>query len=246
MSLQAKYDVWHQKVFESDPKHEDASSPWYGLVREQIGPVRGLSILEVACGRGGFLRELNRAGAKVTGCDFSGTALQVAAEKLKNEEGGCLRRLVQGDAQKLPFRDESFDVVVSCETIEHVPDARAATAEMFRVTREGGRLLLTTPNYFNLMGAYELYARIRHPNRKDDQPYDRRQWFPQIRSFVQRAGWKIVRTDGTVHQFPFVPGRSPIQLRAIERNRTVRRTISPFALHYFVVAHKNAGSTICR
>jgi len=45
--------------------------PWYRLVREQIRNVAGQRILEVACGRGGFVRELAGLGAHVTGCDFS-------------------------------------------------------------------------------------------------------------------------------------------------------------------------------
>jgi SAM-dependent methyltransferase len=147
---------------------------------------------------------------------------------------------VQGDAQGLPFSDASFDIVISCETIEHVPNPWLAMKEMYRVTRAGGRLFLTTPNYLNFMGLYELYARIAHAGRKDDQPYDRRQWFPQIRKYIRHAGWNIVRTDGTVHQFPFIPGRNPVGFPSLESNRTVRRMLSPFAYHYFVVAEKRS------
>jgi hypothetical protein len=88
------------------------------------------------------------------------------------------------------------------------------------------------------MGLYELYAKFRHPDRKGDQPFDRRQWFAQILSHVRRAGWTILRTDGTVHQFPFFPGRSPLRMEALEKNRTIRKLLSPFALHYFVMAQK--------
>lgn len=239
MNLRSEYDAWHKRVFDSDPEHEDASSPWYNLVRESLGPVAGLQILEVACGRGGFVRELAQAGALVIGCDFSGAALRVGQGKLEHLEGGASgAAFVQGDAQKLPFATASFDVVVSCETIEHIPDPGAALGEMYRVTRPGGSLLLTTPNYSNLMGLYELYAKLRYPGRQDDQPYDRRQWFLQIRGYIRQAGWNITRTDGTVHQFPFIPGRNPILLPSLEKNRSVRKLLSPFAYHYFVVARK--------
>lgn len=238
MSLRTEYDGWHERVFRADPEHEDASSPWYNLVREEIGNVAGLRVLEVACGRGGFVKELSRAGAHVTGCDLSLAALRVGHEKLRALGNGVSSALVQGDAQVLPFADDSFDIVVSCETIEHVPEVKSALREMWRVTCPGGRLLLTTPNYANLMGLYDLYARVRHPGRLDDQPFDRRQWFAQILSVVQRAGWKILRTDGTVHQFPFRPGHSPLRVNALETNRIVRKLLSPFALHYFVMAQK--------
>lgn len=238
MSLRTDYDVWHQRVFESDPEHEDASSPWYELVREQIGAVEGLRILEVACGRGGFVTELAQAGAHVTGCDFSFSALRVAHTRFTGGGAESSPTVVQGDAQCLPFADGSFDVVVSCETIEHVPDAQAATREMYRVTRAGGKLFLTTPNYANLTGLYELYARVRHTRRPIDQPFDRYQWFRQIRKCIRGAGWKILGTDGTVHQFPVMPRHHPVRWRSLESNRTVRKLLSPFALHYFVKAKK--------
>ena len=225
-------------MFEAAPEHEDASSPWYQLVRERIGKVEGLRILEVACGRGGFVSELTRAGACVTGCDFSFAALRVAGDKLARAEKRRGSGLVQGDAQNLPFADESFDLIVSCETIEHLPEVNAAVREMHRVTRLGGKLFLTTPNYSNFMGLYELYSRFRHPGKKDDQPFDRRQWFPQIEGFVRKAGWKILLTDGTVHQFPFVPGRNPIRWESVEFRRGVRKLLSPLAFHYFVMAEK--------
>ncbi len=241
MSLRTEYDVWHQRVFDADPEHEDASSPWYQLVREKLGPVAGRRILEVACGRGGFVRELAQAGARVTGCDFSGAALRVGAGKLNRlAVNRDAPPLVQGDAQNLPFAGDSFDVVVSCETIEHVPDPWAALREMYRVTRPGGRLFLTTPNYSNFMGLYELYAWIRHPGRKDGQPFDRRQWFPQIRRYVFRGGWTILHTDGAVHQFPFIPGRNPVGFPSLEKNPAIRRLLSPLAFHYFVIAEKRS------
>jgi len=55
---------------------------------------------------------------------------------------------------------------------------------------------------------------------------------------VRRAGWTILSTDGTVHQFPFIPGRNPVAFPSLERNRTLRKLLSPLAFHYFVVAEK--------
>jgi len=102
VSLRADYEVWHERVFEADPGHDDASSPWYELVREQIGVVAGLHILEVACGRGGFANELARAGACVTGCDFSFVAVSVAAAKLRAGDKDAQAAFIQGDAQNAP------------------------------------------------------------------------------------------------------------------------------------------------
>src|SRR6266404_2045743 len=241
MNLRSEYDAWHSRNFRADPENEDAASPWYRLVREQIRDVAGQRILEVACGRGGFVRELAGLGAHVTGCDFSLAALSVGAKRLHALNHSGASAFVQGDAQALPFADQSFDIVVSCETIEHLPEVQTALREMWRVTRPGGKFFLTTPNYANLMGLYELYARVRHPRRKDDQPFDRRQWFLQIRRWVTNAGWTILRSDGTVHQLPIVPGHNPIDLSFLESTLFLRKILSPFAYHYFLYAEKSDG-----
>jgi 2-polyprenyl-3-methyl-5-hydroxy-6-metoxy-1,4-benzoquinol methylase len=238
VSLRSEYDKWHQRVHDAGTDHDDASSPWYLLVGEYLGEVRGLHILEVACGRGGFVRQLAQAGALVTACDFSFTALNIAKQKLLGRGSPPLACVVQGDAQNLPFADNSFDVVVSCETIEHLPLVQKAIAELHRVTRPGGRLFLTTPNYFNFMGLYEIYAAFRYPQRKDDQPFDRRQWFPQVHRWIRLAGWKILTTDGTVHQFPLFPGHNPVRWETLETNGKVRKLFSSFAYTYFVLARK--------
>ena len=82
MSLATEYDRWHTNVFESDPQHQDESSPWYKLVLEFLTPVQDKNILEVACGRGGFSRLLASKGAVVCGADFSEAAIKIAKEKL--------------------------------------------------------------------------------------------------------------------------------------------------------------------
>jgi hypothetical protein len=112
--------------------------------------------------------------------------------------------------------------------------------EMARVCRTDGLLYLTTPNYFNAMGLYFIYARLRGRRATPgaDQPFDRAFLFPQVRHMLGRAGWKVFRTDGTVHQFPIMPGHDPIAVRALESNRILRRILSPFAFHYFLMGRK--------
>jgi ubiquinone/menaquinone biosynthesis C-methylase UbiE len=211
---------------------------------EFLPPVQGQRVLEIACGRGGFSRFLGSRGASVWGADFSASAVAIAREKvLRNPSLTDRVTYVQADAQDMPFEENSFDIVVSCETIEHVPNPAAAVREMYRVCKPGGMLYLTTPNYLNFMGLYLMYAAIRHPDLKSSQPLDKRFLFPQIRRFITEAGWKIVRTDGTVHQFPFIPGRDPIRFPSLERNRALRGLLHPFSLHYLAVAGKPGPAT---
>jgi SAM-dependent methyltransferase len=93
-------------------------------------------ILDVACGVGFGLRMLECAGAQVIGIDYDAAALcSIGAP-----------RLACADAGRLPMKSASVDHVTSMETIEHVPDARALLAEVRRVLRPGGYLILSTPN----------------------------------------------------------------------------------------------------
>jgi ubiquinone/menaquinone biosynthesis C-methylase UbiE len=242
MSLSARYDQWHQAVNDAEPDHADETSPWYRLVLEYLGDVKSKRVLEVACGRGGFAKLLASRGAIMCGADFSGTALQAGARKSgTNGQRSVHLDFAQADAQQLPFASESFDVIISCETIEHLLDPQAALKEMARICRPGGFLYLTTPNYVNATGLYYLYARGRKAKSTPgaDQPFDRVFLFPEIRRLVRQGGWNILRSDGTVHQFPVWRGHNPVAISALESSRGVRRLLSPLALHYFVMARRS-------
>jgi ubiquinone/menaquinone biosynthesis C-methylase UbiE len=237
--LSQTYDEWHRNIF-TVGESPDQGSPWYRLVLEYLVPSEGKRVLEVACGRGGFATLLASSGARVCGADFSAAALRIARAKSIEGNGHSPNVVLsQADAHALPFVSGVFDIVISCETIEHLTDSYLALREMARVCRVGGLLYLTTPNYLNLMGLYLIYDRVLRKDRRSPaaQPIDRRWWFPQVRTLVQRAGWNILKTDGTVHQLPF-PGRNPLRLLSLEHNRKVRRLFSPLAFHYFILARK--------
>jgi ubiquinone/menaquinone biosynthesis C-methylase UbiE len=99
-------------------------------------------VLDAACGTGYGSVILAEAGAgSVTGIDVSAEAVSAAKERL-----GDRGSIVQGDVGQLPFEDDSFDLVVCLETIEHVADGPAVIAEFRRVLRPEGVLLVSSPN----------------------------------------------------------------------------------------------------
>lgn len=241
-TLSLAYDQWHRNI-SACGKSADQGGPWYQLVLEYLLPVEGKRVLEVACGLGGFATVLESRGATVCAADFSLAALRIARQKASHDNGRSSRiELSQADAHHLPFASGAFDLVVSCETIEHLTAPVAALQEMARVCKPGGMLYLTTPNYLNLMGLYLLYDALLGKDRRSaaTQPLDRRWLFPQVRRIVKRSGWKILNSDGTVHQVP-VPGRNPVRLYFLERDRAIRRLLSPAAFHYFIVASKRGA-----
>jgi ubiquinone/menaquinone biosynthesis C-methylase UbiE len=95
--------------------------------------------LEVAIGTGLNLPHY-RAGVRLTGIEWSPAMLAQARQRA--EELGRTVTLQEGDAQTLPFPDASFDTVVCTLSLCAIPDDRRAVAEMIRVLRPGGRLLL--------------------------------------------------------------------------------------------------------
>lgn len=240
IDLARTYDDWHQRIFDSSPEHPDESSPWYQLVLEYLGPVSGKRVIEVSCGRGGFSTCLASKGAIVCAANFALSALRIARQKAK-KAGTRDRRVLwaQADAHHLPFAEGVFDVVISCETIEHLADPQRALRELARVCKKQGLLYLTTPNYLNLMGAYHVYDLVLKRNRQSPavQPIEHYWLFPRVRSMVKNAGWEILRSDGTVHQVPF-PGTNPIRIFPLERSRVVRRCLGPLAYHYFLMGRK--------
>jgi SAM-dependent methyltransferase len=140
-----------------------------------------------------------------------------------------------GDIQAIAHRAKSFDTVISCETIEHVPSPRYAVAELARVLKPGGRLLLTTPNYLGTMGLYRAYLRVRGRRFTEvGQPINNFMLLPATRLLVARAGLKIERVDAVGHYLPF-PGRPPISIPQLDR---ARRLTKWFGLHSLIAAVK--------
>ncbi len=99
--------------------------------------------LDVGCGEGRFCRMLGRHGVPVVGVDPTPALLAVA--RARDARGSY----VEGRAERLPFADASFDLVVSYLTLIDMPDSGAAIPEMARVLRPGGAVLIANLNGFN-------------------------------------------------------------------------------------------------
>jgi SAM-dependent methyltransferase len=103
----------------------------------------GEDILDVACGNGNTAITARRMSANVTGIDITAELLELAVEeaKMAQVEGITWK---EGDAQNLPFEDESFDVVLSTFGHMFAPQAELVAKEMIRVTKRGGRIGFAT------------------------------------------------------------------------------------------------------
>ena len=117
--------------------------PSIGVLR-QIGmkmytPREGIHVLDVGCGTGTNLMLYHEAGCNVSGIDLSPTMVDVAQKKL-----GDRAEIRLGDASKMPYSDDSFDLVTGIFTLHEMPSLirPVVISEMARVVKHGGRILL--------------------------------------------------------------------------------------------------------
>ncbi|MBO9666015.1 MAG: 3-demethylubiquinone-9 3-O-methyltransferase [Bdellovibrio sp.] len=200
-----------------------AQMPWIlAEIRKYIG--YKAEILDVGSGAGFFSNEAARAGHKVTGLDISTVSLKVAELMDKTQTV----RYVEGDAYKMPFPKESFDVVVAMDLFEHVSDPEKIMMEMSRVLRPGGLLFFHTINknalsylivikgmrWFlkNTPPEYHTYSLLRTPEQINDWCDECGLIMQQVRGLrpkiLQRGFWRLLWNHDIADNMGFVWSRS--------------------------------------
>jgi glycosyltransferase involved in cell wall biosynthesis/ubiquinone/menaquinone biosynthesis C-methylase UbiE len=230
------YDEWYSRLSMTD----EAETPWHRLLKthlEREPNLIGKNVLEIGCGRGNFACWLALKpfpAPRTVAADFSNVAVKKGRD-LSARVGVSSITWELADIEAIAHRDESFDTVISCETIEHVSDPFKAVSELARVLKRDGYLVLTTPNYFGMMGLYRCYVRLRGRRYTEEgQPINNVTLLPLTIAWVKRAGLKIKTVDAVGHYLPF-PGRAPIDLPVFNNPRVVMRWL---ALHSLIVAQK--------
>jgi demethylmenaquinone methyltransferase / 2-methoxy-6-polyprenyl-1,4-benzoquinol methylase len=127
---------------------------WRRSVARAVSARPGEVVLDLAAGTGTSSRTFTEAGARCVACDFSLGMLEVGARK-----PAARVSFVAGDALALPFRNDFFDAVTICFGLRNVADPVAGLAEMLRVTRPGGRLVVCEFSHLPVPVADALYAR---------------------------------------------------------------------------------------
>lgn len=224
------YEAWHTTLaFDAG-----ATAPWHQLLKPHLR-LGGRRVLEVAAGRGSLANWMARRPAaerprQLVAADFAYSALRLA----RAGTAGAPVVFAQADLARLPFPPHTFDAVVSCETLEHVPDPRQGIGELHRVIAPGGTLYLTMPNYFGTLGVYRWYReRTGREWREEGQPINHPLSSRAMRRWLSDAGFEIAAIDGAGHFVP-VPRRQPLNLRALDGIRPLRL----LAQHVVFVARK--------
>ena len=237
-----EYNRWHEQLNANAETSDPMAFPWYRAAFNGIqGNLKG-DILELGCGRGQFALWLVSVvpNLRVTGLDFSTSAVTIARKGIAN--GSKAVRFLAGDAQTLPFAENSFDWIVSCECLEHLPEPQNMAREMFRVLKPGGRFCLTTENYLNgmLMAWLHCFITGRPFNSGTGvQPIERFFVFPQVTRYLKRAGLVVERTESTHYQWLLLPRVAPARLCTPEFKKNWARFLAkPFGRHFSFFGYK--------
>jgi SAM-dependent methyltransferase len=168
-------------------------------------------LLEVACGKGGFLKQAAALGFDVSGIDISDVALEAAALNIPQAD------LRLSAAEDLPFDERSFDYVVCLGSLEHFLDPAAAAAEMSRVLKNEGRALVVVPNSHHVEAMYDnlRYGVSSHDGQAVELLATRWQWV----RLLGDAGLRVVETKGSNKRPP---------LRPFKARSLILRVLRPF------------------
>jgi ubiquinone/menaquinone biosynthesis C-methylase UbiE len=226
---ESNYNKWHS-VHASE---EDINSSWHNYVKVNLLPSdsKNKSILEIGCGRGGFsdyLARLQATPMSIFACDYSEAALEIARGKYLHNTISWQKE----DIMNMTFPADYFDTAISCETIEHVPNPAKAIAELYRVLKPGGKLILTCPSYFNLFGIWCIYRwLIGKPFTEGGQPYVNYILMPQVYFWIRNAGFKVEEFKSCE---VVIPARIPKHFY----NASAPWLLKPFGFRTFYVLKK--------
>ena len=185
----------------------------FRLVARQVQPNE--TVLDVGCGDGYLLGLLTGSGRSLVGVEMETAGLVWAREKLAERHGWTV---IRGSAYSLPLAADTFDVVTFTDVIEHLKEPAVSLAEIARVLKPGGRLVLTTPKFRPDRKWDERHEREYRPHemRTELEPYfedvDISYFWPMrwSRWYSTRFGWHLVRWLSLALGNPFLRGgRSP-------------------------------------
>jgi len=145
--LQYGFSEHYSEIAFSRSGREKKAQKVLAILRDAIGPLEGLRLLDIGCSTGFMTRCYARQFGSVVGTDIDLPALRHASA----EAGDSNLDWLLMDSQNLAFRDDSFDVVTCTHIYEHVPDAEQLMAEIHRVLKPGGACFFSAGNRFSMI-----------------------------------------------------------------------------------------------
>lgn len=137
-----------REMMTRDPRRFNAYQQGrYDWILKMLGDVRGKRVLDAGCGGGSLSFLLARGGADVEGIEFDERGVAFARGNLTSADphGRLICHFQKASVYEVPFPDNAFDAVASCEVIEHLAEPERMLSEVKRVLKPGGIFVLTTP-----------------------------------------------------------------------------------------------------
>jgi SAM-dependent methyltransferase len=132
---------------------------FYAKYADALKPARpGARALDVGCGVGQVVARLTEAGFEAHGVDVSGPNMERARK--------FSERCQLYDGRTLPFPEQHFASVGALNVLEHVEEPESFIRELARVTELGGKIILSSPNFFRVFGFRDYHPRMRGVGKK--------------------------------------------------------------------------------
>lgn len=162
----------------------------YPFMLDKITHHYGQDILDVGCGTGELMKQIleEDPSRKLTGIDYSPNMIEQAKQKLGN-----LAAIQFADAQKLPFADNTFDMVTCCDSFHHYPDPDAVLQEMVRVLKPGGCLILGDC-YQKGLSRFIMNLFMRYSREGDVKIYSRQEITAMVQEYFHAVEWVQVNS----------------------------------------------------
>jgi SAM-dependent methyltransferase len=220
----------------------------------------GRRVLDLGCGLGEYVRAFARRGAEALGSDVAMDRLAEAGQRVAADasiDASRVRGFFGAAGEFLPMRDESMDIIVLNEVIEHVQDDQATMREIARVLRPGGTCILYAPNRLYPFETHGIYLGGRYifgniPLVNWLPTFLRDRLVPHARAY-RHGDWKrLIRgTDLRIVDHSYVyPGFDNIHHRSALLAKVVRgfcywaegNPLRRFGLSHLVVVQRDAAA----
>ncbi|WP_456420530.1 class I SAM-dependent methyltransferase [Thermococcus sp.] len=186
--IAGRYDEWYKT---KTGQYVDRVEKWliFSMMRTKSGKA-----LDLGCGTGNYTLELKKRGFDVIGLDASEGMLRIARSKGLN----CIR----GNAYSLPFPEESFDLVLSVTMFEFIHEPEKVLAEIHRVLKPGGEVVIGTMNGKSL---WFLFKRLKSIFTETAYRYARFYTPGELEGLLRKAGFTNVESAGVIFFPSFWP-----------------------------------------